>query len=495
MQELLEDTWPIRTRPIRGRELRLELGMTAVFLLAAAMLATAGDMTVDAPAVVAAVVVAYALAARVEFPIGTGFFIPTQLFLVPLFVVAPAQVVPLLVFAAFGLAAAGAAAAGAAKLDRVVFCAGDACHALGPAIVITAFASGDVTQAGLAVLVAAFLAQLVADFASSSFHELLSMRARPQVHLRVMLQTWGVDLALGTVGVLAALQALETPWAALAPMALLVLLRALAADRVRKIGAAHERLVALELERGRRRTATQLLERQVEFLQDVSHELRTPVTIARGHLENLRRAHGNSPESAVVLDELERIERIVERLLVLARSDQPETFSAQELDADAFLEDLFVRWSDTVPRPWQLGDVAAGTLIADCDALRAALDALIENAVKHTTLAQQVRLSSHIDARGLVIEVADTGGGIPAEELHQIFDRFTRAAADRDARIGGVGLGLATVDAVAKAHGGGCSVESSPEGSTFALWLPGFEPQAPAAAQRAAGETIALAQY
>ena len=75
----------------------------------------------------------------------------------------------------------------------------------------------------------------------------------------------------------------------------------------------------------------------------------------------------------------------------------------------------------------------------------------------------------------LVIEIADSGDGIPAESLGRIFDRFTRAGTAHNAQVGGVGLGLATVDAVARAHGGRCSVESTAAGSTFTLRLPGFE--------------------
>ena len=108
--------------------------------------------------------------------------------------------------------------------------------------------------------------------------------------------------------------------------------------------------------------------------------------------------------------------------------------------------------------------------------MRAALDALLENAVKHTTSAQQIRVGSRVEDGALVIEVADRGNGIPASALEQVFRRFARASGEGNTRTGGVGLGLATVDAVAKAHGGRCEVSSSPAGSVFSLHLPGFEP-------------------
>lgn len=218
-----------------------------------------------------------------------------------------------------------------------------------------------------------------------------------------------------------------------------------------------------------------LLERQKQFLHDVSHELRTPVTIARGHLEILRGTGGSSAESEVALDELERLERIIERLLLLARAGQPALVMREQLDAESFLEDLFVRWSDTVPRPWQLGGLAAGTIAVDGDALRAALDGLLENAVKYTTPSQKIELSSRAADGVLVIRIADEGTGIPPDALGKIFERFARVDGARSRLGGGVGLGLAIVDAVARAHDGTCSVESSPGGSVFSLRLPGFE--------------------
>jgi signal transduction histidine kinase len=235
------------------------------------------------------------------------------------------------------------------------------------------------------------------------------------------------------------------------------------------VDAAHERLVALEQERGRRQAAAELLERQNQFLGDVSHELRTPVTIARGHLEALR----TLPEHAVAIDELGRIERIIERLLVLARAEQPAA-PREALDAEAFLEDRFVRWSDSILRSWQLDELAHGTLVADGDALAAALDALLENAVKHTREVDTIRLRSRAIGGTLAIEVTDGGDGIPAEALDRIFERFGRADSARNRELGGAGLGLAIVDAVARAHGGSCSVRSSPAGSTFTLRLSAF---------------------
>ncbi|MBA3735964.1 MAG: HAMP domain-containing histidine kinase [Actinobacteria bacterium] len=218
-----------------------------------------------------------------------------------------------------------------------------------------------------------------------------------------------------------------------------------------------------------------LLQRQERFLHDASHELRTPVTIARGHLEVHRRTNGNAaPEIDVALDELQRIEQILARLLLLAKADQPDFVVVEEVDLEPCLEDVFMRWAEVAPRTWKLGALAAGKLAVDPEGLRAALDALLENAVKYTEQGDTIELRSRASRGGVVIEVEDTGEGVPDEALAQIFERFARADAARTRVHGGVGLGLAIVDAIAKAHGGRCTVRNGANGAIFSLRMPRF---------------------
>ena len=217
---------------------------------------------------------------------------------------------------------------------------------------------------------------------------------------------------------------------------------------------------------------TAMLEQQRRFLQDVSHELRTPVTIARGHLELLRREGYEAPELDVALDELSRIERILERLLLLAEAEQPHLLGFADLELDRFLEDVFMRWSEVAPRAWRLDLDVAGVIRADEEALRSALDALLENAVKYTEPRDAIELRAWAAGGEIVIEVADEGCGVPTEALDRIFDRFARGDGARTRAHGGVGLGLAIVEAIAAAHGGRCSVEPRERGTLFALHLP-----------------------
>ena len=219
-------------------------------------------------------------------------------------------------------------------------------------------------------------------------------------------------------------------------------------------------------------TRASLLERQERFLHDASHELRTPVTIARGHLELLRREVPNAPEVAVALDELERIEHIVERLLLLAKADQPDFVVLRDVEIESFVEDVFMRWSEVAPRAWRLEIDVAGVVHADAEALRNALDALLENAVKYTEPHDAIALRVYAAGGEIVIEVADEGCGVPPEALNRIFDRFARADGARTRAQGGAGLGLSIADAIAKAHGGRCTVVPGERGATFALRLP-----------------------
>jgi signal transduction histidine kinase len=228
-----------------------------------------------------------------------------------------------------------------------------------------------------------------------------------------------------------------------------------------------------------------LLERQKSFLHDVSHELRTPVTIARGHIELMRADNPRSHDLDVAVDELGRIERIISRLLLLSQAERPDFLRIERVDVEAFLEDVFTRWSDVTPRGWRLGPISPGTVPADEEALRTALDALVENAVKYTEPTEWIELRTDRNGDDLVILVRDGGLGIPPEAVDHVFDRFARGDNARTRAGGGAGLGLAIVSAIAQAHGGSCTVEPLPRGTEFALRLPGFVP-----AEQAAGVVL-----
>jgi signal transduction histidine kinase len=240
-----------------------------------------------------------------------------------------------------------------------------------------------------------------------------------------------------------------------------------------------------------------LLTMQRRFLQDASHQLRTPITIAMGHAELLAGDLAGRPEGndiQVVLGELNRLRRIAERLLVIAAAEGPEFLRVEPVALDTFIVETLRRWRPTVNRRWQLGRLDKATVQADRERLGLAIDALLENAVRHTGDGDVIRLSVVAGEYGMPVRVfvADGGQGIPADLVPHVFDRFRSGDGNHPS---GTGLGLALVQAVARAHGGEVLVSSRPgRGSEFELRLPGptgplaLPPAAPARADTADDE-------
>jgi signal transduction histidine kinase len=243
----------------------------------------------------------------------------------------------------------------------------------------------------------------------------------------------------------------------------------------RRLDADHERdLVSDENAR--------LLATQRRFLQDASHQLRTPITIALGHAELLARELTEQTEQRdiqVVVGELTRLRRLGERLLVIAASEDPDFLRPEPVALDRFTMDVIRRWRPTADRQWRVGRLDAVTIGADRERLGLAVDALLENAVRHTGCGDTIQLSVLVSGPDLPVRmiVADTGQGIAPSELEHIFDRFRTGSPPGGAAGGtgskGTGLGLALVRAVAHAHGGDVRVRSTPgAGSEFEMVLP-----------------------
>ena len=222
------------------------------------------------------------------------------------------------------------------------------------------------------------------------------------------------------------------------------------------------------------------LERQRLFVSDASHELLTPITIARGHMDILRRICHPEPADIteahdVVTAELDRMTRLINRLLVIERAASLGPDDRVPVDMRAMLTELHQRWQGTADRKWCLGPLAAGRITVDADQLMLALDALVENAVQHTGSGDEISLSSSAVGDRLEIRVRDGGSGIPPAAVQRIFDRFYRVDRSRNRRLGGSGLGLSIVRAVAHAHGGGVRAHApAAGGAEFLVTLPGL---------------------
>jgi signal transduction histidine kinase len=318
-----------------------------------------------------------------------------------------------------------------------------------------------------------------------------------------------------------------------------------------------QRRLAADTERERvSRENARLLATQRRFLQDASHQLRTPITIALGHAELLASELTDRAEARdieVVVGELTRLRRLGERLLMIAASEDPDFLRPEPVALDRFTMEVFRRWMPTSERRWSLGQLEPVVVSADRERLGLAVDALLENAVRHTAKGESIRLSVLRAADGQTARmiVADGGEGILPAEFDLIFERFRtgsqqgggraargreeqsggraargreeqsggraalgreeqsggRAALGREAQsrrgargreehgggVRGTGLGLALVRAVARAHGGEVRVRSTHgEGSEFELVLPLTVPLGgPAAGASPTGEMLA----
>ncbi|MFC4424977.1 sensor histidine kinase [Deinococcus navajonensis] len=219
---------------------------------------------------------------------------------------------------------------------------------------------------------------------------------------------------------------------------------------------------------------------QQRFVGDASHELRAPLTVMRGNLELLRRhPHLDAAEREAMLADIERetsrLTRLVEDLLLLARSDAGVTLSARPVSLRAAaleaLRDTMRLASghrlilDAPEQPFMVA--------GDPDRLKQLLLILLDNAVKYSPGGSTVRVRLWQSAALVQLSVQDQGSGIPAEALEHIFERFYRADPARQREPGGAGLGLSIAQWIAGQLGGRLWVETTgPQGTTFCLELP-----------------------
>jgi two-component system OmpR family sensor kinase len=234
------------------------------------------------------------------------------------------------------------------------------------------------------------------------------------------------------------------------------------------------------------------LERQREFVADASHELRTPLTSILANLELLE-AELSGEEQAMAASALRssrRMRRLVADLLLLARADAGRASLRQGVDfaevvREAVAEAISISAEHHVSVNAPEGEVFCVDGAPD-DLHRLVLN-LVENALAHTPPGTIVDVGLGRDGDTLVLEVSDSGPGIPEDLRERIFDRFVRA----ERTGGGSGLGLSIVRAVAEAHGGSVSVDASPNGGArFLVRLPaGTDAGAKPAADQPATET------
>ncbi|MGH2703012.1 MAG: ATP-binding protein [Actinomycetota bacterium] len=216
---------------------------------------------------------------------------------------------------------------------------------------------------------------------------------------------------------------------------------------------------------------------QRSFIDDAGHELRTPITIIRGHLELM----GDDPDErretvALVTDELDRMTRLVEDLLMLTKAQRPDFLNLTAVDVKELTDELNTKVHGLANREWGLDGSGVGIIESDRQRLTQAVMQLAQNAVQHTNDGDRIWIGSRVTNGEARFWVRDTGPGISKGEQERIFNRFARAKSQSRASDG-MGLGLAIVKAIAEGHNGRVRLLSAEgQGSTFTIIIPVDQP-------------------
>jgi two-component system, OmpR family, sensor kinase len=221
-------------------------------------------------------------------------------------------------------------------------------------------------------------------------------------------------------------------------------------------------------------------EQMRRFVADASHELRTPLTVIHGFLEVLQRGAMNQPEMlnrsvTSMFAESERMKKLVEDLLLLAKLDRSPNIQLKEAVLDEVIKDMAPQFRLLAgKRKVSLKLTSGISGWFDVDKIKQVILNLFHNAVQHTDPETgDIQVSITNSNEGVELMVNDNGSGIPAEHLPKLFDRFYRSDSSRTRKYGGAGLGLAITKSIVELHGGTIRVESEKEkGTTFYIWLP-----------------------
>ncbi len=221
---------------------------------------------------------------------------------------------------------------------------------------------------------------------------------------------------------------------------------------------------------------------QRQFLDDAGHELRTPLTILSGHLQvlDVDDPAAVAETRALLLDETDRMSRLVDDMVLLAKARRPDFLRLGPVDLAVLIDDVLDKARALGDRRWLLDQMAEVRVVADGQRLTQALLQLCANAVAFSPRGSEIGLGSAVDAEQVRLWVRDRGVGIDPDDRARVFDRFARldaahdpAGRDPSDHREGSGLGLSIVAAIADAHGGRVDVESQPgHGSTFQIVIP-----------------------
>ena len=212
---------------------------------------------------------------------------------------------------------------------------------------------------------------------------------------------------------------------------------------------------------------------QRQFLDDAGHELKTPLTVLQGHLElmDVDDPREVAETRQLLLDEVDRMSRLVGDLILLAKSDRPDFLTTAPVSLERLTHTLLSKARGLADRAWVLDAAGEAVVTLDEQRVTQAVLQLADNAVKHTVEGDEVAIGSAVDGDAVRIWVRDTGPGVPESDRDHVFERFGRSVVGPGDE--GFGLGLSIVRAIADAHHGRVEVDPghSP-GARFVITLP-----------------------
>lgn len=222
-------------------------------------------------------------------------------------------------------------------------------------------------------------------------------------------------------------------------------------------------------------------EREKSFVSNASHELRTPLTAFRGHVKLIKRWGKQNPEvleqSIAALDqESERMQRLIVQLLTLARTGNIHSEKVKVNLSHTIQDAIRQLWNGDQKISLKESLAKHAFVLGDEEQLRQVAVILLENAIRYTNSGGSIKVRVGKQKDSVYLSVADSGIGIPAEDLDKIFDRFYRVDKARSRETGGTGLGLSIARELVQNHAGRITVDSKlGEGSTFTVFFPVYK--------------------
>jgi signal transduction histidine kinase len=423
---------------------------------------------------------AYAIATRVQFDVGVGSTVPTQLLFVPMLFALPPTVVPLVVAVGLALGDLPELLTGCRHPSRAIQSLGDAWHAVGPAVVLALASAFDPAWSDWPIYLAALAAQITIDLAASTAREWLGRGVPPRVQLGVLGWVYAVDVLLAPVGLVAAFASEGQPYAFLSLLPLAGLFVIFARERRARIEN------ALGLSQAYRETSelnARLLETERKARRDreqliaaASHEMQTPLAVLLGLVDALQN-ESLSPEQRGEMYDTVRRQAVLLRHLVRQfvdytrlKAGRPLAFRRRPTSIRPIVEEVAAAHGGEAKVELSLPDDLPPVLV-DPDRLHQVIMNLTSNAVKFSPPGERATISASSDASSLEITVVDRGPGIEPDRLRHLFQESLRFSQDKGSP--GAGLGLYMARSLTEPQGAHVTVATrAGAGSRFTVVVP-----------------------